>query len=112
MKLASTGLIIPYIFAYDTSLLLLGEPFNVVMAIITAVMGCVILSMAVSGWGFQPLGLISRLLLSVAGVMMIISDPLWINGVGLILAGVVLVVVGFAKKSPTQPEEQHHISLL
>ena len=101
MKLASTGLIIPYIFAYDTSLLLLGEPFNVIMAIITAVIGCIILSMAVSGWGLRPLGLISRLLLAVAGVMMIISDPLWINGIGLALAAVVLIaVIGIAKKKP------------
>ena len=56
------------------------------MAIITAVAGCAVLSMAVSGWMIKRLHVVSRVLLLFAGIMLIISNPIWINGVGLILA--------------------------
>ncbi len=44
----STGFIIPFIFAFDNSLLLMGTPVMIVIAVVTAVIGCMILSVAVS----------------------------------------------------------------
>ena len=93
LKLALTGFIIPFIFAFDNSLLLMGTPVMIVIAVVTAVIGCMILSVAVSGWLIHNLNVGTRLLLLVAGVCMIISNPLWINLAGLALAVIVIVTV-------------------
>lgn len=86
VKLASAGFIIPFIFAYDNSLLLVGSPIIIVIAVATAVVGCIILAMATTGWMIHRLHIITRLVLAATAVMVIISNPIWINVVGLILA--------------------------
>ena len=104
LKLASTGFIIPFIFAFDNSLLLMGNPGMIVIAVVTAVIGCMILSVAVSGWLVHNLNVGTRLLLLVAGVCMIISNPLWINAAGLALAVIVIVTVLRANQKNTKTE--------
>ena len=90
IKLASTGFIIPFIFAFDNSLLLLGSPVKIAIAIATAAAGCMVIAMAVSGWMMRNLNTVYRLLLMAAGICLIISDPIWINLVG--LAATVLII--------------------
>lgn len=92
MKLASTGFIIPFIFAFDNSLLLVGNPITIVIAVITAILGCFVLAMSVSGWMICKLSLIARLLLLAAGVCLIVSDPIAVNAIGLVSAIVILLV--------------------
>lgn len=92
IKLASTGFIIPFIFAFDNSLLLVGSPVTIVIAVITAILGCIVLSMSVSGWMFCDLPLFSRLLLFIAGVCLIVSNPVVVNVFGLIMAVVILLI--------------------
>lgn len=104
LKLASTGFIIPFIFAFDNSLLLMGNPGMIVIAVVTAVIGCMILSVAVSGWLVHNLNVGTRLLLLVAGVCMIISNPLWINAAGLALAVIVILTVLRANQKNTKTE--------
>ena len=91
IKLASTGFIIPFIFALDNSLLLIGPVGGIVFAVVTAFLGCIILSMAVSGWMLQKLNVVTRLLLLAAGVMLINSAIFWLNIVGAVLAAAVIV---------------------
>ena len=100
LKLASTGFIIPFIFAYDNSLLLQGSGIGIFLAIITAVAGCFVLAMAVSGWMIKNLHIVSRVLLAGAAILLIISNPVWLNIVGLVLAVAVIIaeVKMFRKK--------------
>lgn len=93
IKLASTGFIIPFIFAFDNSLLLSGPIGQIILAVVTAGLGCVVLSMAVSGWMVRNLNIPTRLVLLVAGVMLIISGSLLVNVIGLTLAGGTLCLV-------------------
>ena len=98
IKLASTCFIIPFIFAFDNSLLLMGTPADVIIAIITGALGCIVLSMAVSGWMIRNLNVPVRLIFLVAGVLLIISGNLLLNVIGLAVAGAVIAVLVLQNK--------------
>lgn len=98
VKLASTGFIIPFIFAFDNSLLLNGPVGQVIIAIVTALLGCIVLSMSVSGWMIRRLNVPTRLILLVAGVMLIISGNLLVSLIGLVIAAAVIAVVALKSK--------------
>lgn len=92
MKLASSGFIIPFIFAFNYDLLLNGEPLGIVISIITAIIGCYILSASLIGWLKQPLSIWSRILLFPCAVMLIISDPLVVNVIGAAAALIIFIL--------------------
>lgn len=89
IKLASAGFVIPFIFAFDNALLLMGSPALVVIAVVTGFLGCIVLSMGLTGWMIKVLNPVVRILLLVAGIMLIISDVV-ISSIGLGLAAVVI----------------------
>lgn len=98
IKLASTGFIIPFIFAVDNSLLLIGTPGGIAFAVVTAFLGCIILSMAVSGWMIQKLKVPTRLLLLAAGIMLINSAVFWLNILGAAIAAAVIAMLYLKNK--------------
>ncbi len=91
MKLAAAGFIIPFIFVYSPELLLDGTFWGIVISLITALLGCTIIAISLSGWFLKNLTRLSRILLFPAGIMLIVSNPLIINIVGLIFASVILL---------------------
>lgn len=91
IKLASAGFVIPFIFAFDNSLLLMGSPILIIFAVVTAFLGCIVLSMGLTGWIIKVLKPVIRILLLVSGIMLIISDVL-ISSIGL---GLAAVTVGY-----------------
>lgn len=98
VKLASTGFIIPFIFAFDNCLLLDGPVGQVIIAIVTALLGCIVLSMSVSGWMIRRLNVPTRLVLLVAGVMLIISGNLLVSLIGLVIAVAAIALVALKNK--------------
>ncbi|MEG0853444.1 MAG: TRAP transporter fused permease subunit [Angelakisella sp.] len=88
MKLASTGFIIPFVFAYNYELLMVGTPLGILWALSTAIIGCTVLSMALIGWGGKNLHLVSRALLFPCGILLFLPKPIWAN-----LAGIAITVV-------------------
>lgn len=98
IKLASTGFIIPFIFAFDNSLLLLGTPGGIILAIVTGFLGCLVLSMSVSGWMIKKLNVPIRLALLVAGVLLIISGSLLANVIGFAIAAVIVGLIWLQNK--------------
>jgi TRAP-type uncharacterized transport system fused permease subunit len=90
VKLASSGFIIPFIFAYNTELLLAGAPLDIVIAIITGVIGCIVLAIVLNGWFFINISVITRLLLFPCAILLIVSQPMWISFLGLALTVLIL----------------------
>ena len=84
MKLASAGFIIPFIWVYNSELLLIGDPFDVTFAIVTAIVGCSILAICLFGWCITRISVIGRLLLLPCAIMLILPKPMWANGLGLV----------------------------
>ena len=96
IQFAAAGFLVPFIFCFDQSLLLMGTPFDIVMAALTGLIGCVIMGMAIAGWFIRDLHPAIRLLLVPCSIAMLTSGPssLIINGIGLV-AAVLLICTNF-----------------
>jgi TRAP-type uncharacterized transport system fused permease subunit len=82
--------LVPFMFATNTTLLMMGHPLRIVLAAITAIVGILALSAAVSGYLLSKLNWMSRIALVITGVMLMIPGwPTDILGT-LILLGMVL----------------------
>lgn len=84
-KLALAGFIVPFVFIYDTSLLLSGSWHSVLIATVTAMAGIMLMAMAVEGWFRIPLKVLERVLLGIAAMCLIWSNHLT-EAVGVVLA--------------------------
>lgn len=92
MKLASTGFIIPFLFVLNKELLFQGTFANILFALVTAVIGCFILAMSVTGWMRGRLSMVSRLLLLPAAIMLFVVRPYYVNFIGIALTAAILFV--------------------
>jgi len=66
------GYVLPMIFAYHPTLLLVGQPFDIVLDFLTAVIGVFALSIGIRGFFLFEVGWVVRLLLILAGLGMIV----------------------------------------
>ena len=99
VKLGLTGYIIPFMFVYGPSLLLIGEPLEIVQTIVTATIGVVCLAGALHGWFvFGAARLWERVLL-IAGALVLIKPGLYTD-----LAGVVLIALTLLSQKSIRPE--------
>ena len=72
VRLGIVAFIVPYIFVYQPSLLLIGSPGVVTLAVLTAALGVISLAAGLEGWLLAGLLHWQRLLLLGGGLMMII----------------------------------------
>ncbi|MFV0300061.1 MAG: TRAP transporter permease [Paracoccus sp. (in: a-proteobacteria)] len=91
VRLGLTGYIIPFMFVFGPSLLLIGDWPKVVQTVITATLGVTFLSAGLAGYLFRPAGWLERLLL-IAAAFTLIKPGLMTDaiGLGLGLLGAVL----------------------
>ena len=91
MRFGWTAYIIPFLFVFSPALLLLGDPVDSVIAVVTAVLGVYAISAAFIGWLHGPAGLARRGAIAVAGIALLLppgiggETTLWVNGAGLAL---------------------------
>ena len=87
-RLGLAAYIIPYMFVYGPALLTIGEPLDVVLAAVTALVGVVGLAAAAEGWLLGRMAVWERLL--TLGSALLLIKPGWVTDLaGLILFGVV-----------------------
>ena len=105
MKLAISGLLIPFIFLYNNDLLLynvttgtFGMTPMVILSVLTALMGCAIIGLALFGWCGRDLKIWERVILVPCAVALMLNEPLWANGIGFAVAAVILVLAIFQSK--------------
>lgn len=98
MKLAASGFVIPFIFLYNTDLLMyntvtdsFGFSPMVALSFITAVLGCMFMALSLFGWFYRDFNRIERAMLLVCAVFLMLNKPLILNGVGFVVALVILV---------------------
>ena len=102
VKLALAGFILPYMFVYNTDLLLLNTPIlKGVQVAITAAIGVFLISVAVEGYLFKKVTPILRIL-SFVGAYLLIDSGLITDIVGIAICAVILIYQKtMAKKSAT-----------
>ncbi|MCX8118202.1 MAG: TRAP transporter permease [Desulfobacterota bacterium] len=87
MRAGATGFIVPFMFVYGPSLLLIGSPISVVTTILSASVGVILLSAGLMGWFLKETTFLERGLL-IAGALCLIK-PGWVTdmvGLGLLIA--------------------------
>lgn len=98
-RLGLAAFIVPFAFAYGPELLLLGSSTNIVLAVITSIIGCLALATGLTGWFGSDANFLLRLIAIAGAIFMIIpgikSD---IIGILLILAFVVFQSIITKKK--------------
>jgi TRAP transporter 4TM/12TM fusion protein len=75
-RLAIVAFIIPYIFIYNTGVLMIGSWMNIAFSIVTATAGVVALVFAQEGYISRPIGAATRLLLTALGLAFLAGEPL------------------------------------
>jgi TRAP transporter 4TM/12TM fusion protein len=101
LKLGATGYIIPFMFVFGPSLLMIGAWHTVLLTAITAILGVVALAASLNGYFLRPTRLLERLLLF-AAALVLIKPGLTTDLLGLGAMAAVLVAQQ-AFKSPVAP---------
>jgi TRAP-type uncharacterized transport system fused permease subunit len=89
--LAASGFVVPFLFVYRPSLLLLGPPLALAGSLAPAIVAVVGLSAALIGYARRPLAVWERALMAGGAVSLIFP------GVVSVVAGLVLVGFGFRR---------------
>ena len=108
MRLCSIAYIVPFLFVFSPSLLLIGHWYEVTLSIVTAILGAIFLGVGIVGYLFRPVGAIKRMLFVMAAVGLLIpvvhsgqfAALTWAaNGAGLILAVLLVSIEWMARTS-------------
>lgn len=100
VKLSLAGFIVPYIFVYNTALLLLDTtPLVALRVTITAIIGVSMIGMATEGFALTGMKWIERILVFVGALLLITADPIQ-DAVGFVIL-VVILFFQFRKKRRT-----------
>ena len=67
--------------------------YAIIFALVTALIGCIVMGLALFGWGFRNLNAVERIILLPCSVMLILPKPLIANLIG---GGISLVILGLA----------------
>lgn len=91
VKLGLVGFIIPFMFVFGPSLLMIGDWDAIVLSAITATIGVTLLAGGLTGYFLKPATAVTRLLFIVAALTLI-KPGIWTDLAGLVLGGLGLLL--------------------
>jgi TRAP transporter 4TM/12TM fusion protein len=97
VRIGAPGFIIPFMFAYEPSLLFIGSPLTVLHTVITASVGVIMLASGLIGWLLRETNVLERVLL-VAGAILLIKPGSYSDIIGAIFVVIVIVMQKFRQK--------------
>jgi TRAP transporter 4TM/12TM fusion protein len=106
MKLCSIAYVVPFLFAFSPSLLLIGHWYEVVLSVVTAIFGSILLGVGIVGYLFRPVAGLKRILFAIAAVGLLIpvvhsgkfAMLTWAsNGIGLVVAVLLVALEWIAR---------------
>ncbi|MFC2123087.1 TRAP transporter permease [Bacteroidota bacterium] len=107
VRLGIVIFLVPIMFAYSPELLMIGTPGDIALAVITAIIGVVLLSFGVQGYLLKSTNWLQRIMLLVGGIAMMVSNlTADLAGIGIGLAAILWhwgAIRLAAKSSQTQP---------
>lgn len=93
IKLGIAAYIVPFLFAYHPSLLLQGNPLEVIHAVVTAMIGISLIAVGIEGFLFRKLGVMVRVLLLIGGLGTLI--PGWMSDLIGLGIGISVIIFEF-----------------
>ena len=117
VRLGITAYVVPFIFAFFPALLLKGPPAEIIVAFITAMLGCFLLGSAATGYLFRELDPLMRVVMSLAGISLMIpiqqgnffTFGLFSNIIGGGIALLLLLRQWYGKRMPEQYATQKEV---
>ena len=95
---ALAGFLLPYMFVYNNSLLLMGSLTNILFSVFTSIIGVICLGAAIIGYVIKKTSTHERLLLFAAALLLI--KPGVLTDIGGFLCVFVAIVLQVKKKAP------------
>lgn len=89
MRLGWLAYVVPFLFVYSPTLLLIGEWPSILLAIVTATAGIWLICAALMGVLLSPLGPIGRVLFAMAGAALLVPADAFEGAVALEIAGLI-----------------------
>jgi TRAP-type uncharacterized transport system fused permease subunit len=102
VRIGSAGFIVPFMFIYEPSLLMIGDWQTIVSSFVTASIGTILLAAGLFGYLLRPTLWWERVLLIAAAFLLI--KPGWITD----LIGLVLLALVLASQYLVKPKELSH----
>jgi TRAP transporter 4TM/12TM fusion protein len=110
MRLCAIAYVVPFLFVFSPSLLLIGTWYAVAISIATAIFGAVLLGIGLVGYLFSPVGALKRLLFVVAAAGLLIpvvetgsyANLTWAVNAGGLLLAVTMVAIEWLARSRRQ----------
>ena len=90
VRLGIVAFLVPFILVYNPALVLIGEPLEIVLAIVTAVVGVFALSVGVERYLFTKTNWLQTILAAGAGITMMVPG-LWSDVIGFVVLALVLL---------------------
>jgi TRAP transporter 4TM/12TM fusion protein len=90
VRVGAAGFIVPFMFVFETSLLLIGDWFTILTSFVSATIGVICLASGLHGYLFREIRLWERLFLLAAAVLLI-KPGLITDLIGLVLLACVIV---------------------
>lgn len=88
-----TSYILPFMFFFGPALLMDGTPFQIISAMVVGLVSVYCIATAVVGYFLQPLGLVGRLSMAAAGLLLLYQSPAT-NIAGFVILAGMLATVG------------------
>jgi TRAP-type uncharacterized transport system fused permease subunit len=89
MRIAIPCYLIPFAFAYAPELILVGSLSKIAIVVFTTTVGVRALAAANEGWFLRRVGIVERIILSLAAISLIIPE-FYTDLLGLFLLGIVI----------------------
>ncbi len=110
-KLAIAGFIVPFIFIYNSHLLMIGTPVEVVKAIFDGVLAIVMLAASIEGYLLRKLHWLERIIFLVGAIAMF--APGWFSStLGLIIAFSMFITQLIASRKKVCVGQEEHLKKL
>jgi TRAP-type uncharacterized transport system fused permease subunit len=90
MKFGWTAYFVPFLMVYSPTLILIGEPADIVINVTTAIVGTYYASLAVVGYLGRPLNPLLRILMAAAGLAAMLPYEIFAEAAMINIAGVSL----------------------
>jgi TRAP transporter 4TM/12TM fusion protein len=107
MRLCAIAYVVPFLFVFSPSLLLIGHWWEVALSIGTAIIGAILLGVALVGYLFRPVGGLKRMLFLIAAIGLLIPIVhsgnfvvlTWVSNIGGLALAILLVLAEWLRRS-------------
>jgi len=104
---ALTGFIAPFVFIYDSSLLLIGNPLSTILRFVCVAVGSTTLASVIFGYFYKKLTIVERFILLAASALLLYPDNSYLlNTIGGIMLGLVFIVYRIHIKRYKEAKEE------